>query len=87
MSTNLNLLQSRKVSQKWNQKLSIKQFTNKYSVDFEMGDDAIDLRTMSKNFMHGIIPLEDINQGIAAVLGGWRRIGNGTDASKENRTP
>lgn len=69
MSTNLNLLQSRKVSQKWNQKQSIKQFVNKYNVEFDMGDDAIDLRTMSQNFKHGIIPLEDINKGIAAVLG------------------
>ena len=69
MSTNLSLLQAKKVSQKWNQKQSIKQFVNQYNVEFEMADDAIDLRTMSQNFMHGIIPLEDINQAISAVLG------------------
>jgi hypothetical protein len=69
MSTNLSLLQVRKVSQKWNQKQSIKQFVNKYDVEFEMADDAIDLRTMSQNFNHGIIPLDDINQAIGAVLG------------------
>lgn len=69
MSTNLGLLQARKISQKWNQKQSIKQFVNKYDVEFEMADDAIDLRTMSQNFKHGIIPLDDIHQAIGAVLG------------------
>jgi hypothetical protein len=69
MSTNLALLRAQKVSQKWNQKQSIKQFVNKYSVEFEMADDAIDLRTMSQNFQHGIIPLNDIHEAIGAVLG------------------
>jgi hypothetical protein len=68
---NLSFLQGKRVSQKWNQKLSIKQFQKKYATEFEMANDAIDLRTMSKNFAsnHGIIPLEDINQAIAAVNG------------------
>ena len=56
---------------RWNQKTAIKQFQKKYTVPFDMEGDAIDLRTMAKNYtqQHGIIPLEDIHQGLMAVLG------------------
>lgn len=56
-------------SKKWNQKQSIKQFLNKFKIKFEMENDAIDLRTMAENYPHKIIPLDDIQQAIIAVVG------------------
>ncbi len=63
------LKKSKLTSQKWNQKQSTKQFLSKYKIPFEMEMDAIDLRTMAENFPRKIIPLEDIQQAIIAVVG------------------
>lgn len=51
------------------QKKDIKNFLSKYQIKFEMEADAMDLRTMAENYPHGIIPLEDIHQGLLAILG------------------
>lgn len=50
-------------------KKDIKEFLSKYEFKFEMEPDAMDLRTMANNYPHGIIPLEDIHQGLMAILG------------------
>jgi hypothetical protein len=52
-----------------NPKNDIKNFLSKYQTKFEMEVDAMDLRTMAENYAHGIIPLEDIHQGLLAILG------------------
>jgi hypothetical protein len=52
-----------------NSKNDIKNFLSKYQTKFEMEVDAMDLRTMAENYAHGIIPLEDIHQGLLAILG------------------
>jgi hypothetical protein len=69
MSKSPGLLKSKKVSAKWNQKQSIKQFLSKFNKTFEMEMDAIDLRTMAENYPNKIIPLDDIHQAIVAVVG------------------
>lgn len=56
-------------AQAWTQKSAIKAFQAPYATKFDMESDAIDLRTMAQNYTHGIIPLEDIHQGLMAVLG------------------
>ena len=55
--------------QKWNKKDAINRFLRKFTVKFDMKDDAIDLREMSKHYKNGIIPLEDIRQALLTVLG------------------
>jgi hypothetical protein len=52
-----------------NKKLSVKQFQKKFKVRFDMKDDAIDLRTMSENYENGIVPLDDIAEAIAVLMG------------------
>lgn len=69
MATSLSLMQAKKVTHKWNQKQSIKQFLSKYKTTFEMETDAIDLRSMAENYPEKIIPLDDIQQAIIAVVG------------------
>ena len=69
MKNSLSLMATTKVSKLWNQKQSIKQFLSKYNLPFEMENDAIDLRTMAENYPHKIIPLDDIQQAIIAVVG------------------
>ena len=54
---------------KWTQKQSIRNFQSNFKVPFDMDDDYMDLRAMSKNYPQGIIPLEDIHQGILAIKG------------------
>lgn len=54
---------------KYNKKREVQNFLKNYQVKFEMKDDAIDLRTMAENYDNGIIPLEDIQQGIRVILG------------------
>jgi len=63
------LIQKQKIS--WNPKTAIRNFLNKYKVKFEVESDVIDLRKMAENYTHmqGIIPCEDIHQGLVAVLG------------------
>ena len=60
-----------KVKKPWSQKSAIKQWLNSYPIKFEVESDAIDLRTMAKNYTasNEIIPLEDIHQGLMAILG------------------
>lgn len=53
----------------WTQKTAIKTFQAPYATKFDMESDAIDLRKMAENYTHGIIPCEDIHQGLLAVLG------------------
>lgn len=53
----------------WNKKESINTFVKKFKHQFEMKDDAIDLREMAKNYPNNTIPLEDIHQAILTVLG------------------
>lgn len=53
----------------WNQKQAIKRYLSNYPTKFDMEGDAIDLRTMAHNYPSGIIPLEDIHQGLLSVLG------------------
>lgn len=50
-------------------KKSIKAFQSNYTTKFDMEPDAMDLRAMAENYPHGIIPLEDIHQGLMAILG------------------
>lgn len=51
-----------------NVKQLARQFVSKFKIKFDMKDDAIDLRTMAKNYPHEIIPLEDIHQAIQVML-------------------
>lgn len=53
----------------WNKKQAIAQFQSQFKIQFEMKDDAVDLRTMAKNYDHELIPLEDIHQAIAVMIG------------------
>jgi len=53
----------------WIQKSAVKQWLSQYKIKFETEMDAMDLRTMSRNYSPEIIPLEDINQGLLALLG------------------
>jgi hypothetical protein len=53
----------------YNKKRTVGDFLKNYKIKFEMKDDAIDLRKMAENYPNGIIPLEDIQQGIRVVLG------------------
>ena len=53
----------------WNKKQAINFFVKKYKIQFEMRDDAIDLREMAKNYPNNMIPLEDIRQAILTVVG------------------
>lgn len=57
------------ISVKWNKKDAITRFLRNFAVKFDMKDDAIDLREMSKNYARGIIPLEDVRQALLTVLG------------------
>jgi hypothetical protein len=59
------------VKKPWNQKAAKKQFLSNYAIPFDMEDDAMDLRTMAENYKQSneIIPLEDIHQGLMAILG------------------
>lgn len=62
-------LLAQKQRPRWNQKTAIKNFLARYNIKFDMEADAIDLRTMAQNYPNGIIPLEDIHQGLMAILG------------------
>lgn len=53
----------------YNKKQAINSFVKKFKHQFEMKDDAIDLREMAKNYPNNTIPLEDIHQAILTVLG------------------
>lgn len=53
----------------YNKKQAINTFVKKYKYQFEMKDDAIDLREMAKNYPNNTIPLDDIHQAILTVLG------------------
>ena len=50
-------------------KKDIQQYQSKFKHQFDMESKAIDLRAMSENFDHGIIPLKDIEQGIEIMTG------------------
>lgn len=53
----------------WNKKQAINNFVKQYQHTFDMKEDGIDLREMSKNYNEGPIPVEDIHQAIITVLG------------------
>ena len=71
MSKPMMALLAQKQQSSWNQKTAIKQFLSNYNIIFDVEADAIDLRTMAKNYTASdeIIPLEDIHQGLMAILG------------------
>ncbi len=78
MSTlNLNALQAynkviktnRTKPRVWNQKQAINQYIRQFKHSFDMDDSVIDLRAMSENFDHNIIPLSEIHNAILTVLG------------------
>lgn len=56
-------------AQPYNKKQAITAFVKNFKHQFEMKDDAIDLREMAKNYHNNTIPLEDIHQAILTVLG------------------
>lgn len=68
MNITTNLV-SRSVKASWNPKTAKKDFQSNYTTKFDMEEDAMDLRAMAENYPHGIIPLEDIHQGLMAILG------------------
>lgn len=53
----------------WNRKQAINSFLTKFKHQFELKEDAIDLREMCKNYPNEIIPLEDIHEAITTVIG------------------
>lgn len=53
----------------YNRLVEINKYLSKFTVSFEMKDDAIDTRTMADNYENGIIPLADIADAIDIVLG------------------
>lgn len=53
----------------YNKKQAIVSFVNSFKHPFDMKDDGIDLREMSKNFNDGPIPCEEIHKAIVTVLG------------------
>jgi hypothetical protein len=71
MKRNNIALLGQKQRTSWNPKTAIKAFLAKYNITFDVESDVIDLRVMAQNYthMHGIIPCEDIHQGLVAVLG------------------
>jgi hypothetical protein len=71
MKNNTVALLAQKQKTSWNPKVAIKNFLNRYQIKFDVETDVIDLRTMSQNYthMHGMIPCEDIHQGLVAVVG------------------
>lgn len=54
---------------KRNKKQDVKNFLKKFQIRFDMEDDAIDLRKMAENYPGGIIPLQDIAEAVAVLLG------------------
>lgn len=69
--TTLSLL-SRAVPRRataYNKKQAITTYQQKFQIKFDMKDDAIDLREMSKNYNEGPIPVQDIHEAITTVLG------------------
>lgn len=59
----------RKVSPTKAREQRIKKFQSNYSVQFDMDDAAIDLRTMAENYADGIIPSADVTAAVNAVVG------------------
>ena len=63
---------SKKISKKsvaYNKKQVIADYQKKFKHSFDMKEDAIDLREMSKNFDDGPIPVQEIYEAITTVLG------------------
>lgn len=58
---------ARRSIQKLTKKQAIKQWLSNFKKKFEVKDDGIDLRTMSENYSNGIIPLQDIHEGLIAT--------------------
>jgi hypothetical protein len=71
MSKTTMALLAQKQKSSWNPKTAIKNFLNQFRIKFDIDAEAIDLRTMSQNYthIHGMIPLEDIHQGVVATVG------------------
>jgi hypothetical protein len=71
MKQHTTALLAQKQKSSWNPKTAIRNFLARYNIKFDVESDVIDLRTMSQNYAstHGIIPCEDIHQGLIAVLG------------------
>lgn len=55
--------------EKYDKKRAVKDFQNKYKTKFVMENDRIDLRGMSENYLHGLIPLKDIHECLDVLRG------------------
>lgn len=64
-----NTIKTPKISKTKQKEQRIRVFLQKYQHTFDMKDDAIDLRAMSRNFDNGIIPSKDVTDAVNAVLG------------------
>lgn len=53
----------------YNKKQAIVNYVKQFQFPFDMKEDGIDLREMSKNFGNGPIPVEEIHKAIVTVLG------------------
>lgn len=56
-------------SKPYNKKQAILTFLKQFKHTFDMKEDSIDLREMSKNFNDGPIPLQPIHEAIVTMLG------------------
>lgn len=53
----------------YNKKQAIINYVKQFQYQFDMAEDGIDLREMSKNFNDGPIPVNEIHKAIVTVLG------------------
>jgi hypothetical protein len=66
----------------YNKKQAIVSYVKQFQFPFDMKEDGIDLREMSKNFNNGPIPVEEIHKAIVTVLGpNYHNITFGKDPS------
>ena len=77
----------RKVSPTKARERRIKAFLANYSVQFEMEDAGIDLRTMAENYADGIIPSADVTAAVNAVVGAPPVPANSVDPRDAGITP
>lgn len=53
----------------YNKKQAVTTYLQQFKHQFEMKEDAIDLREMAKNYNDGPIPVQDIHEAITTMLG------------------
>lgn len=59
----------RRAAKAMTRKQSIKNWLTKFKEKFEVKEDGIDLRSMAENYDNGIIPLDDIHEGLKVATG------------------